>query len=555
MKKVLIAGGVAGGASAAARLRRLDEKANIIMFERGEYISYANCGLPYYIGGEIKDRDALTLQTPHGFGKRFNIDVRVLSEVLSVDAKAKTVRVKELETGRVYTESYDKLILSPGAEPLRPRIDGMDNERVFTLRNVPDALRIKSFIDENKPKSAVIVGGGYIGTEMAENLFNAGLDVTIVEFSNHLISSLDFEMAADVHNYLRHKGIKLIFNDAARAIRSSGSQLEIILGKTKLPADMAIISTGVKPESKLAESAGIETSKSGAIAVNERMQTSDRHIYAVGDAVLVTEFISGQKSHIPLAGPANKQGRIAADNICGIDAKYDGTQGSAILKCFDLAAATTGITENIAKRLNLDYEKSYIYSLSHASYYPGAAGMSVKIIFDKKTGALYGAQIVGYEGVDKRIDVFATALRAKMTVYDLTSLELAYAPPFSSAKDPVNMAGYVAENILRNKVRVFHWHDIEKLQKDKNANLIDVRTRSEFKRGSISSFINIPLDELRENIGLLDKSKPVYVTCQSGQRSYIACRILEQNGFDCYNLSGGYRLYGSIYADTQQKGD
>ena len=546
MSKILIVGGVAGGASAAARLRRLDEHAQIIMFERGEYISFANCGLPYYIGGEIKERTALTLQTPESFHARFHVDVRVQSEVTAIDRERKTVTVKNQKTGEEYVESYDKLILSPGAAPVKPAIDGADGKRVFTLRNIPDTYRIKDYIDEHHPKSAVVVGAGYIGVEMAENLTHAGLNVTLVEFADHVIAPLDYDMACDVHHHIREKGVKLILQDAVKAIHETGDSLKVTLGKEELTADMVILSVGVRPDSRIAKDAELDVDKRGAILVDRHMKTNDPDIYAVGDAVEITDFVTGSKGYIPLAGPANKQGRIAADNIAGIPSAYGGTQGTGILKCFDLTIGTTGITEEKARKEKIAYEKSFTYSASHASYYPGAVNMSVKLLFEKENGRILGAQIVGFDGVDKRIDVIATAMRAGMTVYDLTKLELAYAPPFSSAKDPVNMAGFVAENILQNRVKVFHWDEIEGLKKD-SVTMLDVRTEIEFRNGTIPGFINIPLDELREHLDELDQTKPVYVTCQVGLRGYVACRILSQRGYDCYNLSGGYRLYNSIF--------
>lgn len=552
MNKILIVGGVAGGASAAARLRRLDEHAKIIMFERGEYISYANCGLPYYIGGDITDKNALTLQTPESFSARFHVDVRVQNEVISINTKDKNVEVKSHDTGKIYIESYDKLILSPGAEAVKPNILGFDNSRVFTLRNIPDTYKIKDYIEQEKPKSVVVVGGGYIGIEMAENLKHAGLDVTIVEFADHVIAPLDFDMAADVHNHIREKGVQLILGDGVKEITNQDSTLKITLGKQEIFADMVIMSVGVRPESSLAKLAGLSQNERGAIMVDDHMRTSDDSIYAVGDAVEIVDYITGNKGYIPLAGPANKQGRIAADNICGIESTYKGTQGTGILKCFDLTIATTGITERQAKALNLDYEKSFTYSASHASYYPGAVSMSIKLIFNKESGKILGAQIVGYDGVDKRLDVLATAIRANMTIYDLTELELAYAPPFSSAKDPINMAGFVAENILTGKTKVFHWDEVDKLPHNGSVTLLDIRSDVEYENGSIEGFINITVDELRNNLHKLDKSKPVYVTCQIGLRGHIACRILSQNGFECYNLSGGYRLYNSIYHKANQ---
>ncbi len=545
--KILIVGGVAGGATAAARLRRLDEQAEIVMFERGEYISFANCGLPYYIGGEIEEKSSLTLQTPKSFNARFDVDVRTLSEVIAINKANKTIEVKNIKTGEIYTESYDKLVLSPGAVPLVPKIDGINSDKVFTLRNIPDTYRIKDYIDQNGPRKAVVVGGGYIGIEMAESLSNAGIDVTVVELSNHVIASIDFEMACDVHNHLRQKGVTLILNDGVTAITETAAGLNVTLGKGEILCDMIILSVGVRPESSLAVNAGLRVNPRGAIVVNEYMQTSDENIYAVGDAVEITDTVTGEKGFVPLAGPANKQGRIAADNISGIKSKYKGTLGSGILKCFDLTVACTGITETRAKQLGLNYEKSYTYSGSHASYYPGAVNMSIKIIFNKADGKLLGAQIVGYEGADKRIDVLATAMHAGMTIYDLTELELAYAPPFSAAKDPVNMAGFVAENILTEKTKVFHWDEVGDLPRDGSVTLLDIRTKYEYDNGFIDGFKNIPVDELRDNLARIDVSKPAYVVCQVGLRGHTACRILSQNGIECYNLSGGYRLWNSIF--------
>lgn len=546
MRKIIIVGGVAGGASAAARLRRLDERAEIILFERGEYISFANCGLPYYIGGEIREKAALTLQTPQSFRTRFRVDVRIWSEVTAIHRDTKTVTVQNLKTGESDTECYDKLILSPGAEPVLPDIPGILSARVFTLRNIPDTYKITDFIENQIPQSAVVVGGGYIGVEMAENLKNAGLSVTLVEMTNQVIAPLDFDMACDVHRYLAQKGVRLMLGEAVRKIEETGSGLRITLEQGVIDADMVIIAVGVRPESGIAKAAGLAVNERAGIIVDENMRTSDEHIYAVGDAVEVTDFVTRQKSMIPLAGPANKQGRIAADHICGIACAYSGTQGSAILKVFDMTVATTGINEKTAKRLGLDYDKSFTYSASHASYYPGAVNMSIKTLFEKKSGRILGVQITGFDGVDKRCDVFATAIRAGMTGYDLTRLELCYAPPYSSAKDPVNMAGFVIENLLTGRVKNFHWHDVGALQQSSAVTLLDTRTVSEYDRGHIDGFINIPLDALRERLSEIPADKPVYVTCQVGLRGYIAARILVQNGYDTYNLSGGYRLYHSV---------
>ena len=541
--KVLIVGGVAGGASAAARLRRLDEKAEIIMFERGEYISFANCGLPYYIGGEITKKSALTLQTPQSFNSRFNVDVRVWNEVTAIDPEKKQVTVHNVQTGEDYTESYDELILSPGAAPLVPKMDGVDDPRVFTLRNIPDTVKIRDYVEEEFPESAVVVGGGYIGVEMAENLKKAGLNVTIVELADHVIAPLDGDMAAEVHRYLRDQGVELMLGKAVQSMEDKGGKLTLHLSEGEIETDMVILSVGVRPDTALAKDAGLELNAKGAIVVNEYMQTSKEHIYAVGDAVEVVDFVTGQKSYVPLAGPANKQGRIAADNICGIKSSYKNTLGSSVLKIFDMTVAMTGVNERAAQAAGLDYDKVYTYSQSHASYYPGGHGISIKTLYEKGTGKILGAQLVGYDGVDKRCDVIATAIRAGMTAYDLTELELCYAPPFGSAKDPVNFVGYVIENTLTGKVKNFFWNDVEKLPRDGSVTLLDVRTPSEREAGHIPGFIHIPLDELRQRAGELPQDKPVYIHCHSGLRSYLACRMLTGLGYDCYNLSGGWRFY------------
>ena len=549
MRKILIIGGVAGGATAAARLRRLDENAEIILFEKDEHISFANCGLPYHIGGKITRREALLLQTPESFHSRFNVDVRVFSEVCETDRQRKTVRVKSTKTGESYLESYDKLILAPGSSPFVPPISGADAKGVFTLRNIENTDEIMSFIRTEKPKSAVIVGGGYIGVEMAENLKNAGIEVSIVELSPQVIAPLDSDMACDVHHYLRKSGVRLLLNDAVKAIEHGSQGLFLTLNSSQIHADLVIMAVGVRPDSRLAKEAGLSLSPSGGIIVDEHMRTSDTDIYAVGDAVAVTDFVTKTSALIPLAGPANKQGRIAADHICGINSKYEGTQGSAVLKVFDMTVATTGVNEKTARRMGLDYDKVFGWMASHAGYYPGASQMSVKVLFEKGSGKLLGAQIVGFEGVDKRCDILAVAIRAGMTAQDLTSLELCYAPPFGSAKDPVNMVGYMIENVIEGRVKNFHWHDIDSLPRDGSVVLLDVRTPNENAAGNIDGFIHIPLDELRGRIGEIPENKPIYVHCHSGMRSYLACRILQQKGFDCFNLSGGYRLYSSVMAD------
>lgn len=549
--KTLIVGGVAGGASAAARLRRLDEKAEIILFERGGYISFANCGLPYYIGGDITKKSALTLQTPQSFHARFGIDVRIQSEVVSINREDKTVTVRHTDTGETYEESYDTLLLSPGAEPVVPPIGGLPCDKVFTLRNIPDTVRIKEFVEEEFPDTAIVIGGGYIGVEMAENLKKAGVDVTIVEMSDHVIAPLDLDMACDVHHYLTAQGIRLILNNAVRSIAEEDGRLCITLNRGNIEADMAILAVGVRPETALAKDASLSLNNRGAIITDSHMRTSDPYIYAVGDAVEITHFVSGEKGYIPLAGPANRQGRIAADNICGIPSEYKGTQGSSILKIFDMTVAATGLNEKAAAAAGLDYDKVFTYSQSHASYYPGAKPISIKTIYEKGTGRILGAQLVGYDGVDKRCDVLATAIRGGMSAFDLTELELCYAPPYSSAKDPVNFAGFVIENTLAGRVKNFHWHDVEKLPRDGSVTLLDVRTPTERQAGHIDGFMHIPLDELRNRIGELPEGKPVYVHCHSGLRSYIACCILTGLGFDCYNLSGGWRLYESVMTGRQ----
>lgn len=540
--KTIIIGGVAGGASAAARLRRLDESAEIILLERGGYISFANCGLPYYIGGVIRNQRSLTLQTPESFRARFNIDVRINSEAIKIEPSFKKITVKNLRTGECYEENYDNLVLSPGAEPFRPDIDGIDSPTVFTLRNIPDTMRIKEYIETKKPQSAVIVGGGYIGVEMAENLRIAGLEVSVVELADHLIAPLDFDMAADIHRYIKEKGINLFLNNGVKAIEDGG----VVMQNGEVKADMIIMSVGVRPETALAKECGIELNRRGCIVVNSRMQTNIPDIYAVGDAAEVRDFITNAPAFIPLAGPANKQGRVAADNIAGIPSEYSGTQGSAILKLFDMTIGATGLNEKSAAAAGIDYDKTYIYPASHAGYYPGAQNMSVKAIWDRKSLKLIGAQLVGFDGVDKRTDILAAAIRFGVKITDLAGLELCYAPPFGSAKDPVNMLGFTAENIITCKIKQFFWNDIEDLPRDGSVTLLDVRTAAEVGRGKIDGSVNIPLDSLRERMEEIPQGKPVYVYCHTGLRSYIACRILSGSGFDCRNLAGGWRLYESV---------
>ncbi len=544
--KVVIIGGVAGGATAAARLRRLNEEAEIVMLERSGYVSYANCGLPYYIGGTIQNEKALTLQTPESFKRRFNVDVRVQNEVLAIRPEQKSVTVRRLSDGTTYEESYDKLILSPGAKPVRPGLPGINHERIFTLRSVEDTFFIHRFVEENAPKTAVVVGGGFIGLEMAENLTHLGLSVAVVERLNQVMSPIDYDMACGVHAYLKDKGINLLLSTSVEGFEPQGSGLRTLLSEDRsLDADMVILAIGVTPETQLAKEAGLRLGQRGSIAVNDRMEASVPDIYAVGDAVEVRHFVTGAETLIPLAGPANKQGRIAADNICGRQSRYKGSQGSSVLKLFDMTVAATGINEDAAEKAGIKYDKVITFTASHATYYPGASNMTVKTLF-AKDGKVLGAQIVGFEGVDKRIDVLATAIRAGMTVYDLEELELSYAPPYSSAKDPVNIAGFVAANVLDGTVKQYHWHDVDSLPKDGSVTMLDVRTHEEYARGHIDGTLHIPVDALREHLSELDPSKPVYVNCQSGLRSYIACRILSGHGYDCYNLSGGWRFYDLV---------
>lgn len=549
-KKVVIVGGVAGGASAAARLRRLDENAEIVMFEKGEFISFANCGLPYYVSGEIREQSALTLQTPKSFNARFNVDVRILSEVIAINPDEKKVTVKKVVDGTTYEESYDELVLSMGADPIRPNIKGIESNKVFTIRNIPDTLRLKEYVDYKKPQRAVVVGGGFIGLEIAENIKAVGVDVTIVEMSNQVIAPIDYDMAAEVHCHLRSKGVKLMLNSALEEIEEKDNALEVTISGKKVETDMVVMAIGVKPESKMAVEAGIEVNSRGAIKVDSHMRTNIKNIYAIGDVIEITNFITKEKSYVPLAGPANKQGRIVADNICGLGTVYTGTQGSSVMKVFDITVASTGLNEKEAERQGLDYGKVYTYSANHATYYPGATMMAIKTIYEKKTGKILGAQIIGRDGVDKRCDVYAVAIRANMTAYDLTNLELCYAPPYGSAKDPVNMAGYVIENTLTGKVEHICWDDLGAAKADENGILLDVRTEAEVANaGIIDGFINIPVDNLRARISELDKSKTIYITCQIGLRGYIAARILSQLGYKCKNFGGGYRFYKILEAD------
>ena len=545
--KVVIVGGVAGGASAAARLRRLDETAQIVVLERSGYVSYANCGLPYYVGDVIQEAGALSVQTPQSLAARFALDVRVHSEVTAIDPARKTVSVRALDSGKTYEESYDKLILAPGARPVVPNLPGVELERVFTLRTVEDTLRIRQFVDSQSPQSATVIGGGFIGLEMAENLRERGLHVTLVEKMDQLLGPLDADMASFVHAKFLSEGVKLLLGSGAAGFEEKDGGIFTRLDNAPgVQADMVVLAIGVAPDSQLARAAGLELGAKGSIAVNERMQTSQMDIYAVGDAVQIRHLVSGQETLVSLAGPANKQGRVAADNICGLDSVYRGAQGSSVIKLFDMTAAATGLNERAARAAGLAYEKIVLSPASHASYYPGGKVMTMKMLYEKGTLRLLGAQIVGFDGVDKRIDVLATAMQAGMSAVALKDLDLAYAPPFSSAKDPVNMAGFMAENIEKGLVKQFHYEDVAALPRDGSVTLLDARTPQEYAKGNAEGFVNIPVDELRARLGELEAGKPVYVMCQSGLRSYIACRILAQNGFECYNFSGGYRFYQSI---------
>ncbi len=554
-KKVVIVGGVAGGASTAARLRRNDETVQIVMFEKGEYISFANCGLPYYIGETIEDRSALLVQTPEAMKARFNIDVRVNSEVLTIHKEKKTVSVIDHATGHAYEESYDVLVLSPGSVPLKPPIPGIDSPNIFSLWNIPDTDAIKGYVDQIKPRRAAVIGGGFIGIEMAENLHDRGIDVTLVEMANQVMAPIDYEMAAQVHNHMRQKGVKLFLEDGVKSFEyNHGVNVITLQSGRKFEVDMVILSIGIRPQSELAKSAGLVLNERGGIVVDAFLKTSDPNIYAIGDAIEVTDFMGGFKTMIPLAAPANKQGRICANNICGDQETYEGTQGTSIAKVFDLTVANTGLNEKTLKRQGKvrgeDYQVSIIHAKSHAGYYPGALPMAFKLIFDLE-GKILGAQIVGYDGVDKRIDVVATGLRFGATVKNLMDLELAYAPPFSSAKDPVNMIAFTAENILKGKNGIAHYDEVAGFDSEKVI-LVDVRDPIERDMGYIQGSINIPVNEIRNRLGELDAKKEIVLYCAIGLRGYIAARILKQNGFDkVKNLSGGYTTYSHVFSKDE----
>jgi len=549
-KKIIIVGGVAGGATAAARLRRLNEQDEIILVERGEYISFANCGLPYYIGGVITNRNKLLVQTVEGMSRRFKLDIRNLSEVTEIHRDRKSVSIRNLQTGEVYEETYDKLILSPGANPIVPNWPGVSEaEALFTLRNIPDTDRIKSYLDTNQPKHAVVIGGGFIGVEMIENLVERGVNVTLVEMANQVMTPLDIEMAAIVQSHMKSHGVEMIFQDAVEELSDNGKKVKLASGK-ELNADMIILAIGVQPENKLAVHAGLPVGVRGAIQVNEHLQTEDPDIYAIGDAIEVVDYINGQPTVVPLAWGANRQGRIVADLINDRDVKFGGVLGTAIAKIFDLTVATTGNNEKTLKRLALPYQAIHIHPNSHAGYYPGAAVISLKLLFEPVSGKIYGAQAIAANGADKRIDVIATAIKGGLTVYDLPDLELAYAPPYSSAKDPVNMAGYVASNIADGLVEIVQWHEIDEIV-SKGGLLIDVRDAAERENGFIPGSINIPLNDLRDRLDEVPMDRTIYVSCQVGLRGYLAARILTEHGYTVKNVDGGYRTYAAAFAERK----
>ncbi len=550
--KVVIVGGVAGGATAAARIRRLDEQAEIVVFERSGYISYANCGLPYFIGDVITDPEDLTLQTPESFYSRFRTEMKVRHEVTAIHPDRKTVSVKNLETGEEFEENYDKLILSPGAKPTQPRVPGTGLDRVFTLRTVEDTFRIKAYINKHHPKSAVLAGGGFIGLELAENLRELGMDVTIVQRPRQLMNPFDPDMAALIHGEMRRNGVRLVLGRTVEGFAEKDGGVDVLLKDgAPLHAGMVVLAIGVTPDTALAKDAGLALGIRDSIVVNERMETSVPDIYAVGDAVQVKHAVTGQDALISLAGPANRQGRIAADNVCGGDSRYSGSQGSSVIKVFGLTAAVTGVSETNARKAGLDVDKVILSPMSHAGYYPGGKLMTMKVVFEKETYRLLGAQIVGSEGVDKRIDVLAAAIHGGMKATGLKELDLAYAPPYSSAKDPVNMAGFMIDNIARGILRQWFLEDLDRLPRDGSVTLLDVRTAGEYGGGHIDGFRNIPVDELRERLDEVEPGKPVYVICQSGLRSYIACRILAGYGYEAYNFSGGFRFYSAAARDRR----
>lgn len=541
-KKVVIIGGVAGGASTAARLRRLDENMEIVMFEKGEYISFANCGLPYYIGGTINEREKLIVQTVEAMSSKFNLDIRTLSEVIKIDKDSKKITVKDHRNNNEYEETYDVLVLSPGASPIKPPIKGIKEcDNLFTLRNIPDTDKIKEYVDNKKPKHAVVVGGGFIGLEMAENLWDRDIKLTLVEAGDQVMAPLDIEMASIVHDHLIDKGVELILKDGVSAFSDNGKKVILNSGK-EIETDMIILSIGVRPETTIAKEAGLKLNERGAIVVDDYMKTSDESIYALGDAVEIIDFVNKKPTMIPLAWPANRQGRIVADNICKRNVKYKGTLGSSVAKVFDYTVATTGNNEKTLKRLGVEYEVVHIHPGSHAGYYPGSFPISLKMTFDPKTGKIFGAQGVGIDGVEKRIDVLATAIKGGLTVFDLPDVETCYAPPYNSAKDPVNMLGYYASNILEDMIETIQWHEVDDVTNNGGV-IIDVREEFELVTGMMPNTINIPLGQLRDRLDEIPKDKELYATCQVGLRGYVACRLLEQHGFKCKNIDGGVKTY------------
>lgn len=540
--KILIGGGVAGGATAATRLRRLSEENEVIIFEKGQYVSFANCGLPYHISGTIDKRDALLLQTPESLNERYNLDVRVFSEVLSINTAEKKVTVKNLQSEEIYAESYDKLLLSPGAEPIKPPFEGINSDKIYTLRNIPDMDKI---VEKTKnAQNFVVVGGGFIGLEVAENLIEAGKSVKLVELGNQVMAPVDFDIASFVHEKAKQKGLELLLNVGVEKFKDKGETIEVFLNNgTSIETDAVILAIGVKPETKLAVEAGLEIGETRGILVNEFLQTSNPDIYAVGDAIEVAHFINNKKVLIPLAWPANRQGRIVADNIVlGNQYKYSGSLGSSILKFFELSVASTGLNEKTLKRFGIPYKTAIVTRGHHAGYYPGAKNLVLKLIFDEN-GKIFGAQAVGEAGVDKRIDVIATAIKGNLTVYDLPEIEITYAPPYNSAKDPVNIAGYTAENILKGDLEMVNYDEFWDFVKENDAVILDVRTSKEFSGGAIEGAININVDDLRENLQNLDKNKVYAIYCQVGLRGYLANRIMRNNGFRAVNLNGGYNLW------------
>jgi NADPH-dependent 2,4-dienoyl-CoA reductase/sulfur reductase-like enzyme/peroxiredoxin family protein/rhodanese-related sulfurtransferase/TusA-related sulfurtransferase len=557
---IIIIGGVAGGASAAARLRRLSEDHRIIMFERGKYISFANCGLPYHIGGTISERDNLLVQTVEGMEERFNIDIRIETEVLSIDPKKHTVQAKDLTTGEVYEEAYDKLLLSPGAEPVRPPIPGIDSPKILTLRNMSDMDRIIEQLQQTSAKKAVVIGAGFIGMEIAENLHDKGIAVAVVEKMDQVLAPVDIEIAAQVHQHFKEFNVGLYLGDGVIKFEDTGSAVNVSLESgAVLAADIVILAIGVRPETSLAQAAGLEIGVTRGIKVNEYLQSSDDDIYAVGDAIEVANYITGKETLIPLAWPANRQGRIVADNMLGVNLKkYTGSLGTSILKVFDLTVSATGMNEKALKAAGLVYGTDYLVVTvnrnNHAGYYPGAVPFTLKLIFSPE-GKIFGAQGVGYDGVDKRIDVIATAIKAEMTIYDLQELELAYAPPYNSAKDPVNIAGYAAENLINGTVKNFRWYELDDLLAQEHTALLDIRTVDEHELGVIPGSIHIPLDELRTRSSELDRTKTYLVYCQIGQRGYVAARILQNQGFEVMNFDGGYKLWQPLFLPQDNRKD